>query len=221
MEVYATEHEQVEAIKRWIKENAVSTIIGVALGVAAVFGWRVWMEYQHQQGASAANEYAQVLSALNQKQMKEVLQKGDNIIVEYGRSPYSALAALAMAKADLTADDRDSAKVHLRSAMEHARLEPLGHIARQRLIRVYLSEAALDEAERLLNEASALQKETEIFSVGYNELQGDLLSARGDVSGAAQLYHKAMAGLPADSPYRAILELKRDDAGWSAAEGHS
>jgi predicted negative regulator of RcsB-dependent stress response len=41
VDVYTTEDQQVEALKRWWKENAKSILLGVALGLAAVFGWRM------------------------------------------------------------------------------------------------------------------------------------------------------------------------------------
>ena len=37
-----TEEEQLEAIKRWWKENGTSLIAGVAIAAAGVFGWNAW-----------------------------------------------------------------------------------------------------------------------------------------------------------------------------------
>jgi len=37
---FSTEDEQVEAIKKWWKENGTSLIVGVVLGLSVLFGWR-------------------------------------------------------------------------------------------------------------------------------------------------------------------------------------
>ena len=42
MDVYKTEEEQVEAIKKWWQENGKSIIAGVVIGITAIFGWRAY-----------------------------------------------------------------------------------------------------------------------------------------------------------------------------------
>ena len=42
MDVYKTEEEQVEAIKKWWQENGMSIIAGVVIGITAIFGWRAY-----------------------------------------------------------------------------------------------------------------------------------------------------------------------------------
>lgn len=41
MEVYTTENEQVEVIRRFFAENGKALAIGVVLGVGALVGWRL------------------------------------------------------------------------------------------------------------------------------------------------------------------------------------
>ena len=42
MEVYETEEQQVEAVKKWWKENGVSLIVGVVMGLSAIAGWKYY-----------------------------------------------------------------------------------------------------------------------------------------------------------------------------------
>ena len=42
MDIYASEEEQVQAIKKWGKENGPGIIAGLILGLGALFGWRYW-----------------------------------------------------------------------------------------------------------------------------------------------------------------------------------
>ena len=39
---YETEEEQIEALKDWWRENGNSLLIGVAVALVAVFGFRGW-----------------------------------------------------------------------------------------------------------------------------------------------------------------------------------
>ena len=42
MEQFATEEQQVEAIKRFWKEHGTAIIVGAALGLGGLWGWRGW-----------------------------------------------------------------------------------------------------------------------------------------------------------------------------------
>ena len=56
MEIYNTEEQQVEAIKRFWKQNGVSIIAGVVIGLAGLYGFRF---YQAQQVASIQGQSSQ------------------------------------------------------------------------------------------------------------------------------------------------------------------
>lgn len=213
MDIYASEKEQVEVIKKWIKENGVSVLTGVLLGLAAVTGGRAWFSYQDRQAAEAANLYARLINSLSIQRTAEVSQIGGEIVGRHGGTPYAVLASLAMAKASLAEENPSGAQVHLHWALEHGKSDALRHVARQRLIRILLAEGALEQAGQLLDEAQALPDLTPGFSRGYKELRGDLLLAAGDPAGAREAYVQAIAGLPPGYPYRKLLELKLGEAG--------
>ena len=42
MEQFATEEQQVEAIKRFWKEHGTAIIVGAALGLGGLWGWRYY-----------------------------------------------------------------------------------------------------------------------------------------------------------------------------------
>ena len=54
MSTYQTDEEQVEAIKRWWKENGKSVIGGIVLRFAVIGGWQGWQGYQRNQGEAAS-----------------------------------------------------------------------------------------------------------------------------------------------------------------------
>jgi len=47
MEIYNNDEQQAEAIKNWIKENGRAVLLGAAIGLVGMFGWRYYNEY-HQ-----------------------------------------------------------------------------------------------------------------------------------------------------------------------------
>ena len=53
MDVYNTEEEQVEAIKKWWNENGKSIITGIIIGVIAIFGWRSYENHTAMQAKAA------------------------------------------------------------------------------------------------------------------------------------------------------------------------
>lgn len=46
MNMQLTEEEQVEALKKWWKENGTAVIVGVVIGISAVVGFWKWREYR-------------------------------------------------------------------------------------------------------------------------------------------------------------------------------
>ena len=58
-----TDDEQAEDIKKWWKENGLSVAAGIALAVAALFGWEYWQKYQITQAESASTLYSEAQTA--------------------------------------------------------------------------------------------------------------------------------------------------------------
>ena len=105
MEIHQTEEEQVEAIKKWWRENGTSVVVGVVLGIAAIFGVRYWFDYQKTQSQQASALYASVLESLaSDKKNTEAL--GSEMAKNFSSTPYASLTALNLAK--LKVDDKDN-----------------------------------------------------------------------------------------------------------------
>ncbi len=70
MEIYDTEEEQVEALKRWWKANGTAIIAGVVVAIAIVLSWKYWTNYKADLTIEGANLYAELLS--DQKEGKQI-----------------------------------------------------------------------------------------------------------------------------------------------------
>jgi len=206
LDVYKTDDEQVEQIKTWLKENGASLATGVLIGLAVLFGGKAWVEYRERQSEQASNIYTQLTAALATENKDAAVAAESAITGDFSSSPYAVLGQLAMARQKIDSGEPDTARAHLRWAMEHASMPQLAHIARLRLARLLLAQDQLDELRPLLRVA-----DEGAFAPAYDEIRGDLYLKDGDGAAAVAAYDKALAGLPADAPTRGFIELKRDN----------
>ncbi len=207
MENYASEKEQIEALKKWWKENGSSTITGVLLGLTVIFGGKAWFGYQARQHESASHLYVQFMNALGQQDAAAVSKAGDALVSEFSGSPYAVFAAMGMAQQQIDQGQPDAARAQLQWALDHAKPETIQHSARLRLVRLLIAQGELENATALLAQAPA----TPEYAPLYAELRGDLALTQGNRSVAGEAYAEALAQLPPEAPTRALVQAKWDD----------
>ncbi len=204
---YETEEQQVEALKRWWKENGTSIIVGLFVGVSGLFGWRYYVEQDHLHAVHASDLYMQVMQgAVTQTLDDKIIDIQNSLINEYSDTPYAALSALALAKIEYEKDNVDRAAAQLELAVKHANDDITKQIASLRLVSVYLEQKKYDEAMSLLE-----KKHAAVYDAQYEELKGDLFNARGEIAQARVAYDKAinLQGVAASK----WLKLKRQNLG--------
>jgi len=206
--VYATEEEQVEAIKKWWKQNGKSVLGGVLIGVAVLYGGKMWFEQRNTHIEIASAEYEAMIQDLNQDKNNEAADRGAAILGQYADTAYGELTALAMAKIKVDENDLVAAKSHLQWALDNAKQEEIKRIARLRLARVLNAEGKYDEALQLLS-VTKVDK----FAAAYDELKGDIYVAKGDNKQARNHYDLALQSLEPTSRARRYIEMKLDDLG--------
>ena len=212
MSEYETEEQQVEALKKWWKENSTSLFLGLFLGVSGLFGWRYYVDQNNVHAVQASDLYMQVMQStvLNTVDDK-IIDINNKLINEYADTPYAALSSLALAKSEYEKDNVDAAATQLELAVKHASDDVIKQIANLRLAKIYIEQSKYDEALALLNLSHAAA-----YDAQYEELKGDLHMAKGDVAQARSSYDKAidLQG-PAASRW---LKLKRQNLGASLRE---
>jgi predicted negative regulator of RcsB-dependent stress response len=204
MDVHASEKEQVEALRKWWKENGSSVITGVLLGLSVLLGGKAWFSYQETRTLSASNVYAQMMAALNQNEEEPVRNFANQLISEYSGSGYAPLAALVLARLAVKQGELPAAQVQLQWALDHADSPELKHTARMRLVRVLMDQNQLTDAAQQLNSAG----EAGAYAYLYTELQGDLAMLEGNAVEAARAYRQALDSMPAQAPNAALLSAK-------------
>lgn len=210
MSEYLTEDEKVEAIREWWKENGKSVIAGVILGVAALFGWRGWVDYREDRLAAASEIYAQLRIKVQQGQVEEARGLAEQLREDYTRTPYAALGTLQIAAIDGASADRlDAAAEDLGWVLDKARQLELQELARVRLARVRVAQDRPEDALALL------QVELPAAYTGLvEELRGDAYRAQGRLQEAREAYDRAILLAGGAAEY---LRMKRDDLGVPAA----
>ena len=201
MEVYKTEEEQVQAIKQWWKDNAVSLIAGIAIGAIVLGGYKYWTGSKQNQAKQASVIYSEILSSKSDKAKNTELLKSD-----YSGTPYAALATLLLAKDNVSASEYDKATSQLIWVVDNNHDESVQHIAQQRLARVYLSQNKIADAEKLVAGVKASG-----FESGYSEIRGDINLAKNLPTQAKENYRLALTSLEQGDKRYDIIKMKLDD----------
>ena len=206
--VNETEEQQIAELKKWWSDNGTSIIVGVALGLACVFGFRSWLAYQDNLAGQASTIYSVMLQGLDRDDRQLVNERAGILITQYNSTPYAAFAALALAKIRTQEGDLDAAGRQLRWVLDNGDLDVLGDIARLRLARVLIAQQKPDEAEALLQQP----RSTTAFDGVYDEVFGDLYSARNDTAAASGAYQRALAAAQSGNPGYQLLQIKYENA---------
>lgn len=201
-----SDQEQAEKLAAWWKQYGMSVIVGIAIGLALLFGYRYWTSYQelHRVEASALYE---ILQAQQRAKSGDAAVTAKTLMDAYAGTPYAGLAALHLARAQYEAGDRAAARTSLEWALANGR-GATAHAARLRLARLRFEAGEFDAVEALLT-----VKRMEGFDAEYHELRGDLARARNRPTNARDAYREAIRLTPAESVYRRTLTMKLDDLG--------
>jgi len=205
VEIYETEEEQVAAIKRWWKENGVSTIVGVVLGGMVIAGWDFWQGNVKEQANQASALYDQLQISLSKENNESVAAISKKINTEHGDSAYASYSALLLAKTKVQENDLEAAKSILEKQMNNANSNEIKNIARLRLVKLLYATGENEKGLQLIEEED--QATAKGFSASYDELKGDLYVALDRLGEARTAYESALRE-GAKSP---LLQFKLDD----------
>ena len=205
MDDYISEKEQIENLRQWLSENGRSILTGLLLGLAVVAGLWYWRPYRDRQLAEASTVYAQLQDAVDLQQRDQALQLATKLD-GYWRTPYTAQAALALARMYMDADEPEPAAEQLQKVISSSRDDVLVEIARLRLARVRLYQQQADTALTVLGKDSPPK-----FAPLYHEVRGDALRALGRSEEARSEYELALATLEPGRADRSMLEMKLND----------
>jgi predicted negative regulator of RcsB-dependent stress response len=207
MDIY-DQHEQGERVRSWLKDNGTAIISGVALGLAAIFGYHQWQGHRIGQAHAAADLYErsrQAAQAATDAPAPDADAARSQLRGEHGRNGYAVLAAFEQAQAQLRAGDAEGAAVSLTWARDQAREPAMRSLAALRLARLQLAAGNGEDALATLGTV-----EGDGFTAERSELRGDVLVQLGRIEEAKAAYLEAQAAGPADG---AALAMKLAEHG--------
>ncbi len=202
-----TDEEQVEKLKKWWQENGRSVAAGVIIGVGGLFGYRYWVDYQTEVAEQASAHFSDMIEALEAGKNDQAADQAEILIADFSSSEYAIMARFALARTLVEGAEFDKAAEQLQQIVGTTGNQALGYLARKRLAAVQLQMSQPDEALSTLAIEFPQQ-----FGAAVEELKGDIYTAQGKASEAAEAYRKALRGSPgpADSTF---LQQKLDNLG--------
>lgn len=214
MEVYQTEEEQIEAIKKWWNDNGTSVVVGVCVALAAFFGWQSWQKHESEVAEGASVSYQSLIDAVKNAESagagdvedSTVSHLGSKVLEEHAGTTYSQLSALLLAKYAVEKDDLEDAANKLQWAIEHTNDESIRMVAKVRLAKVLLAQDKADEALKILN-----SEKVEAFEATVEELKGDIYLSKNDKDQARRAYEQASVAAKKTKARRPMLDLKMND----------
>jgi predicted negative regulator of RcsB-dependent stress response len=200
------DHEQGELVQKWLRENAMSIVIGVGLGLVLIFGWQQWRAHRTTHRLDAATQYQVFSDDLDKKDVDAASKIAATLQAKYADTPYAMLSAMRMAQDAASRGDHATAATALQNAYQGA---PAG--AMKTLIGLYLarSDIARSKAQEALTLLDQLPEEG--YAAMRDELRGDALVALGRKDDARTAYADALTHLDANAANRNFVQMKLDN----------
>ncbi len=203
-----SEEEQWERAKAFLKTHAIWIVGGIAIGLAALQGWRWYGDRKDQQAETASTRYQELLDAFARSDRTRGMTLVEELNSKYSWTPYAALGTLVAARVQVDANELDQAATGLKGVMETASETELRLIARTRLARVQAAQGKYDDALATLKVEDLGE-----FAPRFADTRGDVLLAKGDRAGALKEYLAARGQADEGLVETELLDLKIRDLG--------
>lgn len=195
-----TEEEQIEAIKKFWKENGMPIIVGAALGLGGLWGWRFYNEQQLNAQEQASDAYNVAIESAASDETDTAALKG--FIETNSESTYAVMAALLLAKVAVEQSDLAEAEKQLQWAADSVNDIAIKDLALVRLARVQNELEKFDTAKATLEKVSSDAFQAQAYTV-----KGDIL-ARQELFAEAQASYTKALELTEGNP--ALIQMKID-----------
>jgi predicted negative regulator of RcsB-dependent stress response len=212
MSEYMTDHDRVEALKRWWDNNGTALIVGIVLGLAVIFGWQYWQKHQLNKAAAASQAYQVLLATSIHKDTDVFIQRAQAIIKTYPHSPYASLSSLLLAHVQVDQHNYQAAYDSNMWVINKSNDAALKQIARVRAARLLLAMHKPDQALALLD-----TMDDKNFAILVDEVRGDIYVVKRNFQAARQAYMQAQQDAPDSPVLLPILQLKLSSLPASAA----
>ena len=199
IEISDSEEEQVDKLKKWWDSNGKQIIAGAVLGLAGIFGWNYYVDYQDSQALNARALYLSYASD------SANVGAYDQLIKDHPSSSYADQATLLMAKYLFEAENYSLALDALKPLMSREN-SVIASTAALRSASLYLELGQHQEALAVLNMDNANE-----FSGLFYNLAGDVYLDLGNNEEARNSYALAIENITDNSSLSQLIQIKLDD----------
>ena len=199
IEISDSEEEQVDKLKKWWDSNGKQIIAGAFLGLAGIFGWNYYVDYQDSQALNARALYLSYASD------SANVGAYDKLIKDHPSSSYADQATLLMAKYLFEAENYSLALDALKPLMSREN-SVIASTAALRSASLYLELGQHQEALAVLNMDNANE-----FSGLFYNLAGDVYLDLGNNEEARNSYALAIENITDNSSLSQLIQIKLDD----------
>ena len=199
IQISDTEEEQVDKIKKWWNSNGKQIIAGAVIGLAGVFGWNYYNDYQDNQALNARTLYLNYASDSNN------VGSYNKLINEHPSSSYTDQATLLMAKYLFDAGSYSLALDSIKPLISN-QSNIISSTAVLRVASIYLQLGQHNEALSTLN----IESGDEFSGLIYN-LTGDVYLDLGNSDEAKKYYLLAIENITENSNLTQLIQIKLDD----------
>ena len=197
------EQQQIEDVKKWLKENGLFILVTIIVVAALMLGYQQWNRIQERDAARASVYFEQLLDDLSANKIDEANQATAYLVKEYPRTAYAKLAEMLLAKRDVSQGHEADAEKELTLVVKEAKLPALRQVARLRLARLQIQLKQPQQALTTLQEIDDKAYLPEIAAV-----QGDAYVALNNTVAARESYRQALASLPEEAILHQIVSMK-------------
>lgn len=208
------DYEQGERVQQWLRQNGLSIVVGIVIGLVAIFGWQQWRKHQANHQAAASQLYVNLRTAQASGQTDQANALITQLMKDYADSPYALFAVSDRAVDDVRAKHLDKALVSLDWAQQHAKSPALKALVNLRIARVQLAQGNAQQAITTLGQISAND-----YPGLVEELRGDALVKLKRPDDARKAYQAAEAALGKSELQGGDLQMKIDDLAVAGKQG--
>ena len=199
IEISDSEEEQVDKLKKWWDSNGKQIIAGAVLGLAGIFGWNYYVDYQDSHALNARALYLSYASD------SANVGAYDKLIKDHPSSSYADQATLLMAKYLFEAENYSLALDALKPLLSREN-SVIASTAALRSASLYLELGQHQEALAVLNMDNANE-----FSGLFYNLAGDVYLDLGNNEEARNSYALAIENITDNSSLSQLIQIKLDD----------
>jgi len=214
MSDYLSDEEQIERLKKWIKNYGNSALTGILLALIAFFCWQYWDKSQNLKNMETMAQYQKIAkdsenAVTDKAAQSRFISNVQALVKAHPDSVFALQALLLQAKVTGEQGEWAGAEKALTQAMA-LKIDDQGmlNIVQLRLARVQAAQNKLDAALATLKNVSA-----PAFSASVNELRGDIFLQKNDVKSAKAAYESAWAALVKRQQSRELLKVKMNEIG--------